>query len=130
MPGFEPIWRLSLPGGRTENVRVRGSLVTSNALALKQAALDGLGIALLARWMTGGDSESKALINLFPKHVATAANHPNPTMWLLRAPRAFTPRRVSLVSEAIVAAFGATKPPREGSLARMTNSILKRGAPP
>jgi hypothetical protein len=33
----------------------------------------------------------------------TAADHPNPGMWLLRAPQAFTPKRVTLVFDAIKA---------------------------
>jgi DNA-binding transcriptional LysR family regulator len=107
MPGFSPIWQAqsSAKGKRNtaQEVAVKGSLISSNALALRQAALDGLGVALLARWMVAKELEAGSLVEIFPGLDVTAADHPNPGMWLLRAPQAFTPKRVTLVFEAIKA---------------------------
>ncbi len=53
-------WQLRL-GRRSLRVPVAGPLVADNSDALRQFAVDGLGIALLARWLVHDDLASGAL---------------------------------------------------------------------
>jgi DNA-binding transcriptional LysR family regulator len=92
LPEFRTRW-LFRRDGVTEEVPVRGNLVISNALALRQAALAGLGPALLADWLVDGDLASGALIDLFPGHEVTATSF-DTAAWLLYPSRDHLPRKV------------------------------------
>jgi DNA-binding transcriptional LysR family regulator len=58
-----PGWRF-LRDGETVEVPVRGRLVANSADVLRQAALDGAGIALLADWLVGEDVKEGRLTAL------------------------------------------------------------------
>lgn len=60
----------------------------ANALSLRQAARDGLGPALLADWLIGGD-----LVDLFPGHECTATEF-DTAAWALYPSRSFLPIKV------------------------------------
>ena len=72
---------------------VHGDLVSSSALVLRQAALDGLGPSLLADWMIDGDLAAGRLIDLFPPYEATATSFET-AAWLLYPSRRHLPRKV------------------------------------
>jgi DNA-binding transcriptional LysR family regulator len=76
-----------------EEVPIRGSLLISSALALRQAALDGLGPALLANWLIDEDLASGRLIDLCPDFEAAAASF-DTGAWLLYSSRSYIPRKV------------------------------------
>lgn len=57
-------WRLQRDQD-VADIPVRGTLSVNNAEVLRQAILDGAGIALLADWLVGEDLRSGALIRLF-----------------------------------------------------------------
>lgn len=92
LPGYRTQWTLRDREGRIESVAVRGWLVMSSALALHRAALDGLGPALLGDWLTDADLAAGRLVDLFPKHEATATNFDS-AVWLLYASREHVPHR-------------------------------------
>ncbi len=58
-------WTL-VRGGRTERLRVRGPLQANSSLALRQAALQGLGIARIPLFVVGEDLASGRLIRVLP----------------------------------------------------------------
>ena len=93
LPGYRTQWTLRDKDGRTEVIAVHGWLVMSTALALHRAALDGLGPALLGDWLIDADIAAGRLVDLFPKHEATATNF-NSAVSLLYASREHVPRRV------------------------------------
>jgi len=66
-------WRL-MRGGETEDLHVRGTLLANNAEVLRQAAVAGTGIALLADWLVHGDLRRGALVRLLPDYRANPAS--------------------------------------------------------
>ena len=57
----EPVWVFDTPEGRCE-LPVRGPLRSTNGEVLREAALSGLGLALLPAWMIGEDVAAGRLV--------------------------------------------------------------------
>ena len=95
LPGYRTRWRFRVRGGAggAEGVIVRPALTISNALALRRATLEGLGVALLADWTIDDDLVDGALVDLFPTLEASAADF-DTAAWVVRPSRAYTPRKV------------------------------------
>ncbi|MBV8428653.1 MAG: substrate binding domain-containing protein, partial [Hyphomicrobiales bacterium] len=92
LPEFQSRW-LFRRNKKTVDVPVDGTFVISNALALRQAALDGLGPALLADWLIGEDIAAGRLIDLFPAHEVAATSFET-AAWLLYPSREYVPRKI------------------------------------
>ncbi|MEM8571593.1 MAG: LysR family transcriptional regulator [Pseudomonadota bacterium] len=91
---FREAWRFRRKDGSGEvKVRVDGRFVISSPLALRQAAITGLGPALLADWMTQDARDTGVLIDLFPDHYATATEF-DTGVWAIYPNRSFLPVRV------------------------------------
>lgn len=95
-PDYRSKWRFKGPDGRIATVSVQGRLIISNAGALRQAVLAGLGPALLADWLIGDDVREGRLIDLFPACRVTAADFET-AAWLLYPSRSFLPLKVRAV---------------------------------
>jgi hypothetical protein len=107
LPGFRTTWTFrelasdKAPSGAavtaampaSETVQVRGWMVGSTSLALHRTGLDGLGPALLADWLVDADAEAGRLLNLFPRHEASATDFDS-AVWLLHASRSHLSARV------------------------------------
>jgi DNA-binding transcriptional LysR family regulator len=94
LPGFSRShWKFTDSEGRTTEVAVRETLRTSNAMALKQCALAGMGITLQARWMVGRELRAGSLLDLFPDYAVTAALD-EAAAWLLYPSRTYVPQKV------------------------------------
>lgn len=100
LPGFGDLWKFRDARGVILEVPVKGRLRTSNAIALKQAALADLGIILQAEWIVGPDLHEGTLMDLFPKYDVTAAHFEN-AIWILYPSRSFLPLKVKLFIEFI-----------------------------
>jgi DNA-binding transcriptional LysR family regulator len=61
-------WRFFCPGEGEVTVTVSGSLEANNAEAIRDAALAGVGAALLPTWLVGEDLEEGRLAELLPRH--------------------------------------------------------------
>jgi DNA-binding transcriptional LysR family regulator len=61
-------WRLQAAGldADAEDVEVRGVVHANNSEVLRQAALGGLGIAMLARWLVQRDLRAGTLVQVLP----------------------------------------------------------------
>jgi DNA-binding transcriptional LysR family regulator len=81
LPEFRTRW-LFRRNGKTVDVAVHGNLIISSVQALRQAAINGLGPALLADWMIGSDLAEQALVDVFPTHAVTATTF-DTAAWLL-----------------------------------------------
>lgn len=95
LPNYRTQWRFRRDG-QDWAVPIKGRLVMSNALALRQAALDGLGPALMPDWLVDGDIATGALTNLFPDHDCTATEF-DTGAWALYPSRAYLPQKVRVM---------------------------------
>lgn len=97
LPDFRSRWRFRSETG-DEDVTIGGKFMISNALALRHAALDGCGPALLANWLIDTDIASGALVDLFPGHKAAATGF-DTAAWLLWPSRDYLPRKTRAVMD-------------------------------
>jgi DNA-binding transcriptional LysR family regulator len=65
MQAMDP-WHLRDPDGKELNLRVNGRLRSDSGLAVRDAAVDGLGIALLATWHVTEQLRSGELVRIMP----------------------------------------------------------------
>ncbi len=79
-----------------EEVPVGGTVVISNALALRNAAIAGLGPTLLADWLINSDIAEGRLVDIFPHHQVTATTFET-AAWLVYPSRAFLPNKVRVM---------------------------------
>lgn len=93
LPEFRDRWRFRRDDDAPFEVEVGGWAVIGNALALRQAAVDGLGPVLLADWLVEGEIRAGRLIDLFPDHDCTATEF-DTAAWALYPSRAYLPRKV------------------------------------
>ena len=61
-------WPLTPPGGKTQRVRVRGSLVSNNGDALREAAIQGLGLIMQPAFSIAADLRAGRLQEVLPAH--------------------------------------------------------------
>ena len=95
LPSFPNEWTFRRKGVLT-GVKIEGAFSISNALALRQAARDGMGPALLADWLLHKDLTEGDLVGLFPDYDATATGF-DTGAWLLYPSRRYLPRRVRVM---------------------------------
>lgn len=94
-PGQADLWHFR-QGNDIQSIAIKGRLRFTAPLALRQAALQRLGPALLADWLVGRDLAAKRLIDLLPNwHGALDAG--DTALWLLYPSRARLPRRTRAV---------------------------------
>ena len=100
LPGFRDRWLFRDAAQAVTEVPVNGWLVCTNALSLRRAALDGLGVALLTDWLVGGCLRDGALVDLFPGFEVTATGFES-GIWALYPTKAYLPQRVRLMIDFI-----------------------------
>lgn len=93
LPDYRSRWRFLGADAVVAEVAVDGDIVTTNALALRECVLAGLGPALLADWLVGDDLAAGRLIDPFPEHRATATDF-DTGVWLVYPSRAWVPAKV------------------------------------
>ncbi|MBX3736296.1 MAG: LysR family transcriptional regulator [Candidatus Didemnitutus sp.] len=89
---------------KTKRVRINEHLRTSNAMALKQCALRGMGITLQARWMIGRELREGRLVDLFPEFEVTAALG-DVAAWLVHPSQDYLPKKVRVFVDFLRARF-------------------------
>jgi DNA-binding transcriptional LysR family regulator len=87
------IWKFTDKKGRRKEITVKEFMRTSNAMALKQCALAGMGIILQGRWVVGKELRNGTLVDLFPEHEVTAALA-DAAAWVLYPSRDYVPQKV------------------------------------
>lgn len=85
-------WVFRTAGEDSVDVPVTGSLVLSPAGALRDAALAGLGPALLAGWLVDQDIHAGRLVDLFPGWDVTATTFET-AAWVVYPSRAYLPAK-------------------------------------
>lgn len=97
------------PEGDPVEVAVNGHLRANDSEALRDAALSGVGIALLPTWLVGDDIRAKALIPLLPEFEWQIASGPERAIWAVYAPKKVVSPKVKAFLTFLAHRFG--KPP-------------------
>lgn len=95
LPDYRTRW-LFRRGANVTEVPIGGRIVISNALALRSAALAGLGPALLGDWLVHDDVAAGRLVDLFPDFEVAATTF-DTAAWLLYPSKEHLPRKVRAV---------------------------------
>lgn len=95
LPGYRSTW-LFRREGAIEQVAVQGRLALSSPTAIRRAALDGMGPALLADWMVDDAIARGALVDLLPEWEASAAGF-DTAAWILFPSSTYVPRKVRVL---------------------------------
>ncbi|NER19455.1 MAG: LysR family transcriptional regulator [Symploca sp. SIO1C2] len=93
LPGFRSRWIFRDSNGLTSEVPVNGRTIISNAIALEQCAIAGMGLALLPNWLIDNDLQAGSLVDVFPDYEVTATDF-NTAAWLLYPSRTYVPLKV------------------------------------
>ncbi|MGB0563197.1 MAG: LysR substrate-binding domain-containing protein [Spirulinaceae cyanobacterium] len=104
LPGFRSQWRFRGADGDIIAVPIQGKVMISNAIALQQCAIAGMGVALLADWLVGGDLAAGRLVDCFPDYEVTATDF-NTAVWLVHPSRAYLPLKVQVFKDYLQAQF-------------------------
>ena len=102
LPEFRSRWLFRDAAGSVTEVPVDGDLVISNALAVRDCALAGLGPALLPHWLIDGDIAAGHLVDLFPTYQVAATSF-DTAAWLLYPSRSFLPNKVRVAIDFLTA---------------------------
>lgn len=109
LPGFRSRWVFRDGEGALTEVPVAGRVVISNAGALRQCAVMGMGLALMPQWNIGIDLQQGNLVNVFPDHDVTATDF-NTSAWLLYPSRSYLPLKVRVFSDFLKREFRDSPP--------------------
>jgi DNA-binding transcriptional LysR family regulator len=91
-------WLFRDASGAVDSVAIDGDVTLSPAGSLLDAALAGLGPALLPDWLVDAAIADQALIDLFPRHQATATTF-DTAAWLVYPSRAYLPGKVRAMAD-------------------------------
>lgn len=94
LPGVRSDWQFRRGhGSPVRRVSPPAGLTISNALALRRAALDGLGVALLADWTIAQDIDRGTLIPLLEEYEASVSGF-DTAAWVVYPSKAYVPARL------------------------------------
>lgn len=96
MAGSDGGWRFRKEAHSSCDIAVTGAIAISSPLALREAARDGLGPALLADWLVAKDIAAGRLVPLFADWEATATGFESGA-WALYPSRSFMPTRLRVM---------------------------------
>lgn len=97
-------------GTTLTEVPVAGDITLSPAGALRDAALAGLGPALLPDWLVDADLHAGTLIRLLPAHEVTATTF-DTGAWAVYPSRSFLPAKVRAMIDFLRTVLSAPAPP-------------------
>lgn len=106
---FRTRW-LFRQGETVTEVPVAGDITLSPAGSLREAALAGLGPALLPDWLIDADLRAGTLIRLLPGHDVTATTF-DTGAWAVYPSRSFLPAKVRAMIDFLRSALSAPAPP-------------------
>ena len=90
---YKNSWLFKNKKGEVIKIPVKANLNISNALAIQEAALNGLGIALIADWMIDEDLKNGKCIDIFPNYEVAATSFET-AAWMIYSNRKFLPMKV------------------------------------
>jgi LysR family transcriptional activator of dmlA len=105
-PGTTWQFRKAPKSDDVTSLNVSGRLTVGSILSLRDAALAGVGIADLPRYLVQEDVRKGRLVSVLPRFVVNERS-----VFALYAPSRFTPQKVQLFVEALVRGFGGNLRP-------------------
>ncbi len=94
-------WRLIGPDGAPSVVRINALLCSNNGEVLRDAALAGLGIALLPSFIIGAELQTGRLVRVLPDHRA-----PDLTLAAIHPPTRHPSAKIRLLTDFLMRRFG------------------------
>ena len=88
-------WLFKDEQGEIQAVPVKGRTVISNAIALQECAIAGMGLALLPHWLVDSEVTAGRLIRVFPNYEVTATNFAT-SAWFVYPSRNYVPLKVKV----------------------------------
>jgi DNA-binding transcriptional LysR family regulator len=98
LAGFRSRWIFRDRNGVTSEIPIWGHTIISNAIALQQCTIAGMGLALLPNWLIDDDLRTETLVDVFPTYDVTATNF-STAIWLVYPSRAYVPLKVRVLTE-------------------------------
>lgn len=95
--------------GVVTEIKPSGRLQLTNALALKQCALDHMGVAMLSKWSAWEEIQSGRLVTLFNNY-ETAMQDFDSAVWLVYPSRKYLPLKVRVLIDFLKRKFEDAKP--------------------
>jgi DNA-binding transcriptional LysR family regulator len=117
------VWQLKGPKGAIE-AAVDPVLIADNGEVLRQAALAGMGIAILPTFLVGGDLAAGRLVTAFPDYVPRES-----TISVVYRNAPHPPRRVRVLIDFLVEAFRGA-PPWESRVSKYVTQRNKTAGKP
>ena len=105
IPEFRDTWQFRNSDGKISKVPIQPRVVISNALGVKEAALRGIGYALLPEWLISAELERGELVNVCSEFDVTATDYET-AAWLIYPSREYLPRRTRLAIDFFVTELG------------------------
>jgi len=96
LPDMHSQWLFKDNNSQLMQVDIQSGFSISNAMAVKQAALSGMGPAMLADWMIRDDIKAGRLITILDQYEAAAQDF-NSGVWLLYPSRQFLPNKTRIM---------------------------------
>lgn len=96
LPDYRRAWLFRDNDGTITEVPISGRVVISNALALKSAALEGMGPVLMPDWLIQDELAEGALIDLFPAYECAATEF-DAGAWAIYPSRSYLPQKVRVM---------------------------------
>ena len=105
LAGAQDVWRLEGPGGE-HDVRVKGNIRSNSADFVRNALLQGLGIALRSVWDVGPEIERGELTVVLPEYAGTSKN----AIYAVYSCREFMPSKVNAFIEFLAELYAGDAP--------------------
>ncbi|WP_420549108.1 LysR family transcriptional regulator [Curvivirga sp.] len=96
LPDYQSRWLVKDKTSGIEEIQINGDLILSNAIAIKQAMMDGLGIAMLPDWLIERDIEFGDCQDVLPNHQVTATDFETGA-WIIYPSRSFLPAKTRVM---------------------------------
>lgn len=93
---FQNRWIFKDQQGILSEVPVSGRTLISNAIALQQCALAGMGLALLPLWLIQADLAKGSLVQILSQYQVTATDFET-AAWLIYPSRSYVPSKVQVL---------------------------------
>lgn len=115
LPSHRDRWWFKAPGDDSlVKIPLRSDILVSNALAMRELALQGAGLALLANWLVAEDIARGRLVRLFVGYQVSATDFQS-AAWLLYPSRRFIPAKTRAMVDFLKEKFASENPWSESS---------------
>jgi len=111
--GYGARWKFRCGDGPVVEVPVRGRVVASNGVVLRQCAVAGMGILMLPRWNVADELRRGALVELLTEYRATASEF-DIGAWMLYPSKTYLPRKVRVLIDYLKQKFAHGAPAEAG----------------